>query len=317
MNDGIVSRFAPMGEPNWSRQDTYANLLRADYAGCAEEWLRRNAEFQRTLKTLPCRLHADVSVVRRGIRYTRCAEKCPLSAFGVACCRADMDASTVFWLPKYNPRVLSVKATSASKKKGGRDLRDCSLLTGVLQKEDECLHLLFRDDQRTFHLAVHGVSHIDRPIVLQHSFHDLNGIRGNLDELETLYALYHENRLPPAGCPDKKFVRDQIRGMQALDGKKAGATYREIANVIFRGDKALAGQWEDCYRSRTQRVLRKAGSMADGMGYLSLLKRGKERAGFSRSLEKEREGSFRTFEKENHYEFRKHHHPVPLDGRTI
>ncbi|MCB1557112.1 MAG: DUF2285 domain-containing protein [Alphaproteobacteria bacterium] len=275
MCEDIISRFIPPGPDQWANPDTYAALTDYDNVAWAGEWLCRNDDFQNTLKTLPCHSR-EVSVTRNGIPCTCCTKNCPLAAFGVCCCMVDRESPAVLWLPECNPHVLSVEATFALRKNGGQDLRDCPLLKGVFKNGDGLLHLLFRDGWRTFQLAVQGVPDIDRPILLQHAILDLNGIRENLGGFEKLCALYRKHCLLKLPLPDGKAAQEQIKGVQALDGKKAGATHREIASVVFREESAMSGGWEDCYRSRMQRLLRKAGKMADGLGYLSLLKKGKK-----------------------------------------
>lgn len=277
MSEDVLSSFLPRGSDAWRHPETYDSLLEHDDVAWAGEWLRRNDLFQQALKTLPCRSRKTVSMVKNDVRYTRCAEDCPLAAFGVGCCMADQEHPTLLWLPESNPHVLTVKARVAPRREGGRDLRECSLLKAVLQKKDNALHLLFRDKTQIFQLAVQGITNLDQPVLLQYALQDLKEIRPNLTSFETLYALYQQSSFLGATSLEQKQGREQIRDLQALDGKKAGASHRTIANVIFGGDKALIDQWEDCYRSRMQRVLRTAKAMADGMGYLSLLRKAGKR----------------------------------------
>ena len=146
----------------------------------------------------------------------------------------------------------------------------CPLLRAVFQNRASELHLLFREGEKTFQLVLQGIKTLDRPVILEHTLSDLAGIRQNIDGFEMLYALYQRQAFMSAPVHEGKRSHEQLRAMQALDGKRAGASHRTIASVIFEGDCALAGQWDDCYRSRTQWILRSAQSMAS-TGYLSLL----------------------------------------------
>ena len=62
-----------------------------------------------------------------------------------------------------------------------------------------------------------------------------------------------------------------VRMVRALDGRSAGATYREIAGVLFDTPWHSATEWKtSSIRAQTIRLVRDAGTMVRG-GYLRLL----------------------------------------------
>lgn len=62
-----------------------------------------------------------------------------------------------------------------------------------------------------------------------------------------------------------------VRMVRALDGRSSGATYREIATVLFETHQQSATEWKtSSIRAQTIRLVKDAGTMVRG-GYLRLL----------------------------------------------
>lgn len=62
-----------------------------------------------------------------------------------------------------------------------------------------------------------------------------------------------------------------VRMVRALDGRMSGATYREIASVLFGAQRLPAAEWKtSSIRAQTIRLVRDAQALMRG-GYLKLL----------------------------------------------
>lgn len=93
-----------------------------------------------------------------------------------------------------------------------------------------------------------------------------------LDAVFRLLAQLH-GRVVPA---DKRLTRQKRlrakRMLQAYDGRRAGASYREIAEMVFQRARFARDDWQSApERFVVMRLLSEAESMVDG-GYLRLLK---------------------------------------------
>ncbi len=77
--------------------------------------------------------------------------------------------------------------------------------------------------------------------------------------------------------PDRRLTRQQRRRLrhmlQACDGRENGATYREIANVLFGTERVAADPWKSsALRDATMALVRDGRAMIAG-GYRTLLRR--------------------------------------------
>ena len=98
-----------------------------------------------------------------------------------------------------------------------------------------------------------------------------------LDAVYRLLAMIHGRAVPA----DKRLTGQKRlrakRMLQAHDGRQAGATHRQIAEVIFQMPQVSRDEWQSASeRFAVMALLRDARKMVDG-GYLGLL-RPKERA---------------------------------------
>lgn len=98
-----------------------------------------------------------------------------------------------------------------------------------------------------------------------------------LDAIYSLLAQLHGRKVPVDNrLTRQKRVRAK-RMLQAHDGRQAGATHRQIAEVIFQMPQVSRDEWQNASeRFAVMALLRDARKMVDG-GYLGLL-RPKERA---------------------------------------
>ena len=93
-----------------------------------------------------------------------------------------------------------------------------------------------------------------------------------LDAVYSLLAQLHCRVVPT----DKRLTRQKRlrakRMLQAYDGRRAGASQREIAELVFRRSRVSRDEWQSApERFAVIRLLSEAESMVDG-GYLRLLK---------------------------------------------
>ncbi len=187
----------------------------------------------------------------------------------------------MLWHPEVNPLVLAVEAVPGEVTDPGTfDLRDVFALTTVLRAEG-VEHVLFSDGTRTLQVVVTSGTLLDGPVSLRIPLRGFLHLGAKIDALARLHALGRTGRLPPSLYPAARRARRWIEMVRAWDGEMAGASRREIAEVVF-GEGVIRDRWEDGYRARTQRLIRAARSMVQG-GYLSLLGHEPEGGGKGRS----------------------------------
>jgi hypothetical protein len=100
---------------------------------------------------------------------------------------------------------------------------------------------------------------------------DQNGF-ARLDAVFRLLAQLHGRAIPP----DKRLTRQKRlrakRMLQAFDGRLAGASQREIAEVVFRLSRVSRDEWQSApERFAVIRLIRDARALVEG-GYRSLLR---------------------------------------------
>nr|WP_255564614.1 DUF2285 domain-containing protein [Mameliella sp. CS4] len=98
---------------------------------------------------------------------------------------------------------------------------------------------------------------------------DQNGF-ARLDAIYRLLAQLHGRKVPV----DKRLTRQKRlrakRMLQAFDGRVAGASHREIAEVVFRLSRVSRDEWQSApERFKVMALLRDARLMVDG-GYRTL-----------------------------------------------
>ncbi len=255
----------------WRSAEYYFPLLEYDCAKWAGEWLRRNPKFQAELSQVPCLSETEKIHTDGGVNIVACSSSCPLTPWGLRCCRTIGDKPVFFWLPQYNPYVLTVDAETATDAEGAVDLRQCPLLKAVVHDAKREAYLLFNDGARTLEIIGHGCVAFDAPVSLRCTLHGMQDFENKALSLRRLCSLYQRGLLVKSLYPGERRAHRWIEMLRAWDGSQEGASHREIAAEIF-GDDMVQDSWDDTYRYRVRRLLQSAKKMIEG-DYLVLLQR--------------------------------------------
>lgn len=113
-------------------------------------------------------------------------------------------------------------------------------------------------------------------VVLRYVLAGSFSARPKLLPLRRLVAFSLHHRFPPSLYPPDPRIDRWLLALRVHDGMRAGASHREMAQVLF-GAGRVASDWRgtsDSLRSRVRRLAREAAELARG-GYRALLQRGK------------------------------------------
>jgi hypothetical protein len=178
----------------------------------------------------------------------------------------------VFWNTSVNSSVLSVHAEPVMP--GDEDAFDArrfaSLVTVLRLPGAE--HLLFSDGLRHLQLAMINGSVLDGPVRFRYVLSGFQKIETKALVLQRLGHLWRQGRLPHHLYPVERRAARWIQQLRALDGMRAGASYREIAVGVFT-ERIVREDWSgrsDYLRLRIQRLIRGAEWMVGG-AYRELL----------------------------------------------
>jgi hypothetical protein len=213
----------------------------------------------------------------RQVFIRQCSDCNPLAPWGcVYANTADRDArmATVLWRAEQCASVLTAVATvpAAGQYDDRFNLENIACEMRLVSTKASGQHLLFRDGARSLQLAVHGAD-VRAPVLL--AVNAASGglsIERRLKALESFDTLYRTGRFPArptvgASCASRLRVV-----LQALDGRRAGASYREIAEVLF-GLQRVADDWSDPgahLRDCVRRAVYRGRALMDG-GYRQFL----------------------------------------------
>ncbi|RAZ72900.1 DUF2285 domain-containing protein [Mesorhizobium atlanticum] len=142
----------------------------------------------------------------------------------------------------------------------------------VLRLVDGGQHLLLHSAGRQLQLAVSGLSIVDPVRLSTDAIWPAGELRQRLWALECLHSVITRQHWP------KRLFAPDTRGrrlrfvLRALDGSVAGASYRDIAEVLI-GHTRVRADWtdpRDHLRDRTRRAVTRARVLMNG-GYLDFL----------------------------------------------
>jgi len=189
----------------------------------------------------------------------------------------DLDAcrGTVFWRPEICPQVLPALALPAGSRQGAPVFRLSELRcrAELLLTPDGRQHLLLRDGCRGVQLSVAGASLLEGAHLLVDALAAPRLLCARLGALERLHHLHG------AGCLPARLAQPAPQGPRlrqvlcALDGWRAGLSYREIAVALY-GRARVEADWSDPrdhLRDRVRRALRRGRALMEG-GYRQLLR---------------------------------------------
>jgi hypothetical protein len=181
----------------------------------------------------------------------------------------DARSSHVIWHPDLCSRVLHFTALPFSK--GGSDRFDlCDIACRwVLLRGGQVQHLLFRDGCHSLQLAVEGGSLLSPVRLVPRS--DADPCQLQLQRCFVDFRI--SSRLLPSHFPREYLSGRLKRVLRALDGSLAGASHRQIAIMLFGGERVEA-EW--CatgrpLRDKVRRTIHRGQTLMRG-GYRSLLR---------------------------------------------
>jgi hypothetical protein len=178
------------------------------------------------------------------------------------------DSTPLVWLPQLDPAtVLLVPATDAFSHS-----RSLVSLTPIFRRRaSDGEHWIVADAEGRFPLLLMGGLEIDTPVASVSPFDPNFAARTN-PALRLWRLLTGQRSSRPADGLTRLQRRQLLFGLRALDGHLAGATYREIAEVLFDEARIPAGpSWKTHdLRGRTIRLVRTGSQLMRG-GYIDLL----------------------------------------------
>ena len=178
------------------------------------------------------------------------------------------------WLPQLDPAtVLLVPATEPFS--GSRSLRSLTPLFARQAVDGE--HWILADSQGRFPLLLVGGFGKDTPVAAVSPLDE--NFTARADAALRFWRLLTGQRFARPADPLTPRQRQQlVLALRALDGHLTGATYREIAEVLFGAARVPAGSsWKTHdLRARTIRLVRMGLKLMRG-GYLDLLRSARRR----------------------------------------
>lgn len=181
--------------------------------------------------------------------------------------RLDWRSANVFWRPEVAADVVSFVSSPANFS-DGHTVYDLRRLAAVERLAADGLHMLWGDGTQ---LWIVGPFDQSQPLCGLLAF-DSGGPRRALAATNVWRQLRGTRPIPPKPLSPQAIDRYRFR-LRALDGRRAGASTREIGTALFGpvgGQKSAAWKSSDL-RSRTMRLVADGQTLAKG-GYVSLLR---------------------------------------------
>lgn len=250
-------------ERDWRAAEAYRPLLCADAAAWAWEFARR----ARPSVTGADGGATDLCFAERGV--------------GVD------DGPLAIWRYEADPSVPVFSAIAADEGDGlGLDVRALPLPSLVVTSDVGDQHVLVADGPRRLRFAVTSGDVLQGPVRLGFTLPGPEISAASLPGVQALLALLDSGRLPARPGDGEGRARRWLRAIQALDARRAGASQRQIAALVF-GEERAAEDWNgpsDYMRMRVHRLVRSAEKMAAG-GYRAAFGLRASRQAAGRTLE--------------------------------
>lgn len=169
--------------------------------------------------------------------------------------------TSVFWAPEVDPGTIML--TSAPTLPGLGSKPSADLEPAASRVGDDGLHIVHGGGAAAIHLLLLGDARPGQPLAA------LVPLDADApDRLEALARLIRGLHRPPPP-PDTRLTAQRRRRLkhmlQAVDGKASGASYREIAEVIFGACRVASDPWKtSALRDAAIRLVRDGRRMIDG-----------------------------------------------------
>lgn len=191
------------------------------------------------------------------------------------CCFAEHPA-----LPAWRARIFFDAATDPSvlpcdivgEDPSGFDLATVGCFSAVLRGSEPFEHVVLTDGLRRMRLDVRGGTVTRMPVRLRFIFDGLRSIDAPLLTLRRLVAFDRRGTMPLGLFEKERRGARWISALRADDARRAGASHRDVAQVLY-GAKRVREDWpgpSDYLRSQVRRLLRFSERMRGG-GWRSLL----------------------------------------------
>ena len=183
-----------------------------------------------------------------------------------------VEGGLALWRAEVDPAVLPCEA--APGRGDPDDLFDLTRLPCpvVVVRSAYGEHLAIGDARLQIRLDVRLGTVLDGPVALRYGLAGRIGAEPKLLTLQRLLALARLGRIPRRLEPVDPQMARWVTALRARDGRRAGASQREIAVVLF-GDARVAADWNgvsDYLRRRVQRLIA-LGDRLVKTGYRGLL----------------------------------------------
>jgi hypothetical protein len=145
--------------------------------------------------------------------------------------------------------------------------------TLILQMPGPLQHVLVQDTGRCLQFAVEGADILGPARLVTDTLVEEGRLRAHLGALGCLNDFYRSGRLLKRHFPPEPRGERLTLVLQALDGWRAGASHREIAEGLF-GRARVEADWGDPgdhLRDRTRRAVRRGRVLMEG-GYRQFLR---------------------------------------------
>jgi hypothetical protein len=154
----------------------------------------------------------------------------------------------------------------------GFELGRSGCFTAVLRGEEPLEHVLLTDGLHRLRLDVRGGTVTELPVRLRFTFDGLRSIEASLLTLRRLVAFDRRGTMPLGLFSIDRRSERWIAALRADDARGAGASQRDIAQLLF-GAERVRDDWpvpSDYLRSKIRRLLR-VGERMRGGGWRNLL----------------------------------------------
>jgi hypothetical protein len=132
-------------------------------------------------------------------------------------------------------------------------------------------HAVLRANQASIQLTIEGADLTARPVAITFLVSGFERIAEARDQLDFLDRVLSPKRAPSSVLPRWTTRTRNLRdALITLDGRRAGASHREIAILIY-GAEEVAADWDVGLRQRMQRHYSRGAALAAG-GYRDFLR---------------------------------------------
>jgi hypothetical protein len=178
------------------------------------------------------------------------------------------------WLPDAGASTLigvTEPAYASSRRNERTFLPPLPSLEHVLVDATGRQHVVLRANQASIQLTIEGADLTVAPVAITFLVSGFDAVAKARDQLDLLDRVLSPNRAPSSVLPRWTTRTRNLRdALITLDGRRAGASHKEIAILIY-GTEDVAADWGVGLRQRMQRHYSRGAALAAG-GYRDFLR---------------------------------------------